>query len=134
VLAAIFGVLGIIHIYWAFGGKAGLAGAVPSTDGEPAFRPSRLATLAVAAGLAAAMLVSLGAVGFFGEAIPPLTWAWLVLVIALLFLMRAIGDFGTVGFFKQPSDSSFAYWDTRLYSPLCVLITLIAFAILYLRP
>jgi hypothetical protein len=126
--------LSLIHIYWAFGGKLGKAQAVPNVDGSEAFRPSTFSTLAVAFGLLIAMLVSLGSVGMFGDFIPPLTYAWLMLAIALLFLLRAIGDFGLVGFFKKPSDSPFAYWDTRLYSPLCVLVTLLAFAILYLRP
>ena len=126
--------LSLIHLYWAFGGKAGRAEAVPSSGGHPAFEPSTSATLMVAAALAAAMLIVLGGIGWFGDLIPPVTYAWLTLVIALLFLLRAIGDFRRVGFFKQASDSSFAYWDTRLYSPLCVVITVLAFAILWLRP
>lgn len=133
-LSAIFGVLSLIHIYWALGGKAGREHAVPSSGGVPTIRPSATATFAVAAALAIAVLVILGGIGWFGDAIPPVTYAWMTLVIALLFLLRAIGDFAAVGFFKKPSDSSFAFWDTWLYSPLCVLITVLAFAILWLRP
>ena len=134
VLASIFGILALIHIYWALGGTTGSVQAVPSVDGNATFKPSVGSTLAVAGGLLIAMLVALGSVGVFGDFIPPLTYAWLMLAIALLFLLRAIGDFGLVGFFKKPSDSAFAYWDTRLFSPLCVVVTLLAFAILYLRP
>ena len=133
-LASIFGVLSLIHVYWAAGGKAGLGSGVPSEGGKPVFEPSAATTLMVAAGLAVAMLVTLGSLDWFGPAIPPLIFDWLTLAIALLFLLRAIGDFRLVGFFKKPSDSPFAYWDTILYSPLCVLITLLAFAVLWLRP
>ena len=134
ILACIFGGLSVLHIYWAAGGRLGKAAAVPTAGGEPAFEPTTSTTLLVAAGLAAAMLIIFGGLGLFGEVVAPVTFAWLTLAIALLFLMRAIGDFGLVGFFKQPSDSKFAYWDTRLYSPLCLAVTLLAFVFLYLRP
>ena len=35
-------------------------------------------------------------------------------------LMRAIGDFRYVGFFKRVRGSRFARMDTTLYSPLCL--------------
>jgi hypothetical protein len=37
-------------------------------------------------------------------------------------LARAVGDFRLVGFFKTVRGSTFARMDTRLYSPLCVLL------------
>ena len=32
--------LGLLHLFWAAGGKLGRAAAVPSTDGFPTFKPS----------------------------------------------------------------------------------------------
>jgi hypothetical protein len=34
-----------------------------------------------------------------------------------------------MGFFKQIHDTGFAYWDTRLFSPLCLLISVLAFLV-----
>ena len=52
-------------------------------------------------------------------------------VISVLFLLRAIGDFRFVGFFKSVTDTNFARWDTILFSPLCLFIAVVAFLISY---
>jgi catechol 2,3-dioxygenase-like lactoylglutathione lyase family enzyme len=41
-----------------------------------------------------------------------------------VFLLRAVGDFRLVGFFKRVRGTPFARWDTRLFSPLCVALGL----------
>jgi hypothetical protein len=46
--------------------------------------------------------------------------------VALAFGLRAVGDFRFVGFFKRVRGSVFARRDTWLYSPLCVLIGVLA--------
>lgn len=51
--------------------------------------------------------------------------------IAGIFFLRAVGEFKLVGFFKRASDTPFAYWDTWLFSPLCLVIAIIAFALVY---
>lgn len=126
-LAFIFALLGLLHVYWAVGGRSISGKAVPTVSGVAAFNRSPLASAAVAAALFAAMLVVLGSLGWFGEAIPSRLFRVLTLVIALVFLLRAVGDFKFVGFFKPPAESAFAYWDTRLYSPLCLFISAAAF-------
>ncbi len=47
----------------------------------------------------------------------------------LLFLMRAVGDFNAVGFFKKIRSTAFAAYDTKYFSPLCVYLS-VAFALL----
>jgi hypothetical protein len=126
-LAAIFAVLGLLHVYWAIGGKSGGGAAVPTVNDVAAFSPSPQATLMVAAALFAAMLVILGCLGWFGETIPNRLFRVMTLVISLAFLLRAVGDFRLVGFFKPATESAFAYWDTWLYSPLCLFISVAAF-------
>jgi len=128
-LSAIFAILGLFHIYWAAGGRFGGIAAIPSVDGKPLFSPSIFATLLVAAALFAAMLTILGNLGLFGETIPRWIFRSATFVIALLFLLRAIGDFKFLGFFKQINDTGFAYWDTVLFSPLCLFIAIAAFLI-----
>lgn len=125
-LAVIFAVLGLIHVYWAAGGKALSNAVVPTLGGARAFEPSRAGTLAVAFGLFAAMAAVIGSFGWFGDVIAGSVFRAVTLMIALLFLLRAVGDFRLVGFFKPASDSAFAYWDTLLYSPLCLVIAIAA--------
>ena len=47
---------------------------------------------------------------------------WGLWVLAGLFLLRTIGDFRYVGFFKRVREGRFAHLDTRFYSPLCLLL------------
>jgi hypothetical protein len=85
----------------------------------------------VAAALFAAMLTVLGQIGLWGEIIPRWIFRWATFGIAALFFLRAIGDFKLIGFFKQANDSGFAFWDTFLFSPLCLFIAVAAFLISY---
>ncbi|MNR60466.1 hypothetical protein D3C85_1819540 [compost metagenome] len=50
--------------------------------------------------------------------------------LALVFLIRAVGDFRWVGFMKQRRGSVFARWDTLLYSPLCLFLGLCLISIM----
>ena len=130
-LATIFAILGSFHVYWAAGGRFGVAAAIPKVDGEPIFSPSAFATVLVAGALYAAMLTVLGQIGWLGETIPKWIFRWATFGIAALFLLRAIGDFKLLGFFKQVSETGFAFWDTFLFSPLCLFISITAFLISY---
>ena len=46
--------------------------------------------------------------------------------LALVFMLRAVGNLRTFGFFKKIAGTPFSRWDTWLYSPLCLLIALLA--------
>jgi Protein of unknown function (DUF3995) len=128
-LATIFAILSLLHFYWATGGRFGIGVAIPQIEGKPAFTPSPLGTILVAVALLAAMFTILGQIGFLGDIIPSWIFRWATLVLAALFLIRSIGEFRLVGFFKQTSSSSFAAWDTFLFSPLCLFIAIVAFII-----
>jgi hypothetical protein len=43
-------------------------------------------------------------------------------IIASIFILRAIGEFKYVGFFKKISQTKFGQNDTKYYSPLCLII------------
>lgn len=121
----IFLLLALLHIYWAFGGKWGIRYAVPAApDGEPLFRPGPFATLLVAAGLLVFSWVDLSWYGWLRPLGGLKYIRWGGLGIAFIFLIRAIGDFRHVGFTKTNKQTLFAYWDTRMYSPLCLLLSL----------
>ena len=131
-LAVIFAVLSFFHLYWAAGGRFGGGAVIPTGGGgQRLLNPSPLGTVLVAAALFAAMLVVLGRLKIWGAFIPSRIFYWGTWVITLLFLLRAIGDFRYVGFFKSVSHTNFARWDTILFSPLCLLIGITAFLISY---
>jgi Protein of unknown function (DUF3995) len=44
--------------------------------------------------------------------------------LALGLLLRAVGDFRYVGFFKSVRDSRFATMDTWCYSPVCLALSM----------
>ena len=128
-LAVIFAILSFFHLYWAAGGRFGGGAAIPTTGGERLFTPSPFGTILVAAALFAAMLVVLGRLKIWGAFVPGWIFYSGTWVISLLFLLRTIGDFRYVGFFKSVTDTNFARWDTILFSPLCLVIAIVAFLI-----
>ena len=103
----IFIVLGLLHFYWAFGGTFVLNNALPTTrEGVKLFNPGKFLTIV------------------FGVIL--LIFAYMVLkmdsyiyILAILFAIRAIGDFNYVGFFKKIRSTPFAIYDTKYFSPLC---------------
>jgi hypothetical protein len=118
-LSAIFAALCLLHLYWGFGGQWARDKVNPTVDGKPLLRINIVSCLAAAwifFLLAAVPVVSM----------KPALRRWLLIGMALVFAGRAIGDFKYVGFFKSIKGTTFAHWDTRVYSPLNVLIAALA--------
>lgn len=114
-------ILSLLHIYWAFGGLWGKDLAVPTNrSGQKLFMPSVLSTLIVAVGLLIFALCNLSIQ--FSAVLPlnPLFLKYGILVIGLIFLLRAIGDFNYVGLMKKYKTSDFARHDRLFYTPLCL--------------
>jgi len=123
IVGGILFLLSGIHWYWAAGGSWGGEAAVPSNGKAPLFRPSKTATILVAVALALAGWFVLEA----NEAVESFLFSkWLLRyggwALSVVFLLRAIGDFRWVGFFKKQIDTPFAKWDTQLHSPLCLFL------------
>ena len=123
-LMAMFGFLASVHVYWAFGGQFARVAAIPELRGAPAIAPGRMATLLVAVGLLACAALVGAAAGFFDPPVPAIAIKRSCFGLALLLLLRAIGDFRLVGFFKTVRYSRFAWLDSALYSPLCLALAL----------
>lgn len=133
-LSAVFTGLGLVHMYWALGGRVGLQAALPQLPvpperqraGEPAqrnaFTPSPASTLAVAVALLGVALAIALRGGLFGEPLQHVALRFVLGAVALALLARAVGDFRLVGFFKRVKDSTFARMDSRVYAPLCVVL------------
>ena len=123
-LSAVFGVLAALHVFWALGGTWGTGAAIPEIDGRPRFVPSPRATLAVAAALAGAAVGMLARVDVIALPVPAWASRWLAAGLGAVFVLRSIGDFRLIGFFKSVRGTRFAVWDTWVYSPLCLLLGL----------
>jgi hypothetical protein len=123
-LIVVFCALGLVHVYWALGGRALKAAAIPHLEGRRAFNPSGLATFGVAiALLLAALLVALDAdMLALSRPLPRGPINTFVYLLAFVFFARAVGDFRLVGFFKRVHGSPFARLDTLVFSPLCLAI------------
>ena len=53
-------------------------------------------------------------------------------IIPSIFILRAIGDFKYIGFFKKIKQTEFAEMDTKFYSPLCLVIGVIGLVVKFL--
>jgi hypothetical protein len=116
--------LSALHVYWAAGGKTPGAAVIPEVSGHRVFEPTRLTTVAVAVALACAALVVLARGGLFGLSFPAAPIAWACGLVGVAFVLRAVGEFRLVGFFKSVDGTQFAAMDTWLYSPLCLVLGL----------
>ena len=131
-LALVLALLGAVHVFWALGGRLGFVSAVPEVNGRRVFTPTPAATFAVALALFVASVLVLGRGGVFSSFAPAALFKWPVLVMGVVFLARAVGEFKLVGLFKRVRGTSFARWDTWLFSPLCLGISLAALWLAFL--
>jgi len=126
VLAAV----GALHLYWAAGGQRARLAAVPEMEGRPLIAPGPLGCVAVGVSLFfAAALVSWAAASDYRPAFPKGQHAWGRPSSPPCSSCAAVGDRKYVGFFKRVRDTEFARRDSRIYSPLCLLLGLGAAAI-----
>ncbi|MGU7769026.1 DUF3995 domain-containing protein [Burkholderia sp. MR1-5-21] len=116
--------IAFVHVYWACGGHLGKHAAIPERDGKPLLRPSAVGTFAVAAALFASACVVAVRAGWLLPSLHSTAIAFGIVALALIFAVRAIGDFRYVGFFKRIRGSRFARMDTLCYSPLCAVLSL----------
>lgn len=130
-IIAVFGVLGLWHAYWACGGTLAKNSAIPEIDGRPAFSPSPAGTLAVAAVLLGSGGLIAVASGLVATSLPRSHFISLSYGLALILLLRAIGDFRLVGVFKRVRGTRFARLDSFAYSPLCLALSAGIFAVAF---
>ena len=133
VVAVVFAVLALVHLYWACGGRRLKAAAVPEVRGRAAFVPSAVMTLLVALGLAMCSWLVAATAGLIGAPIPTGWLPWLAIALALVLFARAVGDFRLVGFFKQVRGTRFARMDSLFYAPLCLLLSVAVFLVAITR-
>ncbi|QMW02862.1 DUF3995 domain-containing protein [Spirosoma foliorum] len=123
-----------IHVYWALGGNWGLRESLPERNGTKMLRPGRFITFIVAiifSGMALFYLYKIGHFPSINSLIPTWLSQYGLWILAIIFLIRALGDFRYVGFFKRIRNSRFADLDTKFYSPLCLLLSANTFLLIF---
>lgn len=106
---------------------------IPSRPNEPTVvRIPKFATLIVALVLIAFSLIYLLKSSLIVLLLPSWLLQFIYWFIPTLFILRAIGEFKYVGFFKQVKNTDFAKADSKLFSPFCLLIGFVGFFIQFL--
>jgi len=125
--------ISVLHIYWAFGGRWGTAAVIPIKKGEqqPIFKPRKLGTLLVAVLILLASIMLIFQAGYLESLQTNALTKIGSIVCATVFMIRAIGDFNYLGFFKKIKHSQFARYDTWIYSPLCLFLGLTYIILLF---
>lgn len=97
------------------------------------FKPGFYATLGVAVAMGLFAFITIGNLNIFRGQIDGHIFEYATLGIAVIFALRAIGDFRYIGFFKKATGTLFARNDTRYYSPLCIMIAVLSLIIALLN-
>ncbi len=110
--------IAIFHFYWAFGGTLGMDKALPTTpEGTRLLNPSKGLTFMV--GIMAAVFAFVACqLSCYDD--PAQWYRYISWVVSALFLLRSIGDFSMVGFFRKITTTPFATYDRLFYVPLCL--------------
>lgn len=123
--ALVFISLSLLHLYWVLGGTWGLIAAVPTDEqGKQLFKPSKFGTFLVGLGLLLFAVINLLYTDWITIDSTVIYLKYGILIIALIFALRSLGDFRYVGFSKRYKSSLFAQLDSKYFSPLCLLLTL----------
>jgi len=130
ILFLVFITLGGIHFNWLTGNEWGLEQSLPANEnGKRLFTPGKFETALVGFGLVLFGLFYLLQTGFINFEIPDWIERYVKWIIPTIFLIRALGDFKYVGFFKKIKNTEFGKVDTKLFSPLCLLLGVLGFLI-----
>lgn len=118
------------HLHWALGGRTGYSVSLPQRpDGTPVMAHRlpwwRPAAGAVAFGLAALAALLLAQAGRLALPLPPALVRAALAAAGLAFVARALVPNRYVGFFKSLRTTRWARYDTRLYSPLFLVLGLL---------
>ena len=124
-VCSVLTIIAAVHLYWAAGGTTWKAGAIPSRNGVPVLSPSSEVTALVGVALLGTAAVVGSTAGLLPRFLPTGLLRGASAVLALVFAVRAVGEFHYVGFFKRVRGSVFAGRDTYLYSPLCLLLAVL---------
>lgn len=121
----IFTIIGALHIYWAIGGRWGVKNVIPEKNGKPLFEAGKVITSILGVVFFCCGLMVAFSSGLILAPLPGWMVNWSAFGLAFALGARAIGDFHYVGFFKTTKGTGFSSWDTKLYSPLCAVLSVL---------
>jgi hypothetical protein len=126
----IFIILSGIHWNWMFGGNWGYNNAIPTDIKEKKlFNPKKIETLFVAIGLLVFATYYFLISNLISINFPNWVSIYIGWVISIIFIIRSVGEFKYIGFFKKIKTTNFGRLDSKLFSPLCLAIGLIGIII-----
>ena len=121
------------HLRWALGGRLGYSVSLPQREEGIPVMAHRLpwwrpAAGAVAAGLVGLALLLVAHAGHLALPLPAGLVRAALLVAGVAFVARALVPNRYVGFFKSLRTTRWAKYDTRLYTPLFLVLGLLLLA------
>jgi len=130
ILVLTYFVIALFHFYWLFGGEKWIDKALPTDENEKrVLNPGKFETVIVTFGLLLFEFYYLLKMELFEMEIPKLIAEYSGWIISLIFIVRAIGDFKYVGFFKRIKKTEFAKLDTRYFTFISLIVGLIGIII-----
>lgn len=134
ILFLVFLVLGGFHFYWLFGGLWGLDSVIPTKEGGTStLIIPKFATLVVAIGLVLFGLIYIVNTDLIDGQLPSWIGTYVLWLIPSVFMLRAIGEFKYVGYFKKIKNTKFAKADSKIFVPLCFGIGILGMLIQLLK-
>ncbi len=125
-------IMGLFHFYWAFGGGIALNKVLPTKDKKLLINPSKTLTFFVGIILITFSYIAYS-LQFYDFTLPNNRnlYQYSGFLIAIIFILRAIGEFNAIGFFKSIKETEFAVYDTRYFSPLSLVLGLVFTTLAY---
>ncbi|WP_299157524.1 DUF3995 domain-containing protein [uncultured Tenacibaculum sp.] len=123
--------ISIIHLYWSVGGKWAFKEVIPTKiNGEEVMNPKWIDSLFVGVFLLIIAILYAVKINLFKTDLIP---SWLLnyglYVVGGVFILRAVGDFKYVGFFKKIKQTKFGVNDSKYFSPLCLFLGVVGILI-----
>jgi hypothetical protein len=116
------------------GGEFGFTESLPTKEtGERVLNPKKVDSAIVGIALTAFGIFYILKSELIETNLPDWFMKYGSWIIPILFILRAVGEFKYVGFFKSIKKTDFGRLDTRLFSPLCLIIGLLGIVIALLK-
>jgi len=120
ILFLIFTILAVIHFNWVIGGNWGFDKSLPTNEkGDRILNPRKIDSAIVGFGLLGFGLFYLSKSGLIHFGLPTWVYTYGGWIIPSIFILRAVGDFKYIGFFKKIKTTDFGKLDSQLFAPLC---------------
>ncbi|MET3292933.1 UNVERIFIED_CONTAM: hypothetical protein ABID98_005630 [Brevibacillus sp. OAP136] len=130
IVSGLLTVIGIMHVYWCFGGKTGTKQVIPTKNGQPLFKPGKIGTALVALLAWAGAFLLLVQAHVLEVALPAWIPTWICWAMVVALYIRVIGDFRFIGISKRYKTSLFAKYDSMIYVPLCFTMASLALIVM----